>query len=45
MRFHQLLRRVLVVAALCAAVPAGAQSSLTDDARGAWMLGLGAQAG
>ena len=43
MRFHQLLRRALVAAALSAAVPAGAQSSPTDDARGAWMLGLGAQ--
>ena len=43
MRFHQLLHRALVAAALLAAVPAGAQSSLTDDARGAWMLGLGAQ--
>jgi len=43
MRLHQLLYRALVAAALLAVVPAGAQSSLTDDARGAWMLGLGAQ--
>lgn len=42
MRFHGLLGSLFAVAALTAA-PAVAQPSRTDDARGAWMLGLGAQ--
>jgi hypothetical protein len=42
MRFCQILGPVLVVATLVLGTSAGAQSSAADDARGAWMLGLGA---
>src|SRR5262245_48183473 len=43
MRRHDWVVWLLAAAAGLAAAPAFAQSSPTDDARGAWMLGLGAQ--
>ena len=43
MRFHGPLAWLSPVAAALAAAPAIAQSPRTEDARGAWMLGLGAQ--
>jgi hypothetical protein len=43
MRRHLALRRVLAAAAAFAVGHAAAQSAPTDDARGAWMLGLGAE--
>ena len=43
MRRHTLVPWSLAVAAALAAAQAVAQSSSTDDARGAWMLGLGAE--
>jgi opacity protein-like surface antigen len=43
MRFHRPLVWLSTVAAALLSAPAVAQSSRTEDARGAWMLGLGAQ--
>jgi hypothetical protein len=43
MRRRTLLRSSLAATAALAAAQAVAQSSPTDDARGAWMLGLGAE--
>jgi hypothetical protein len=43
MRRHGLVAWSFAAAASLAAVPAAAQSPSPDDARGAWMLGLGAQ--
>jgi hypothetical protein len=43
MRLHGLLGWSLAASAVLSAATAGAQTARSDDARGSWMLGLGAQ--